>query len=66
MTFKKAKMFTSGIDEKANKHKSLLDLITTLMTMRQDQYKSNNTYHTRLDSNALTVVLAGGHGVLCT
>jgi hypothetical protein len=63
---KKAKMITSGIDEKANKHKSLLDSITTLMTMKQGPYESNNAYRTRLDSNALTVILAGGQGVLCS
>ena len=63
---KKAKMITSGIDEKANRHKSLVDSITTLMTMKQGQFESNDSYRTRIDSNALTVDLAGGHGVLCS
>ena len=59
-------MITSGIHEKANKHKSLIDSITMLMTMKQGQFESNNSYHTRVDLNALTVDLAGGHGVLCS
>jgi hypothetical protein len=63
---KRAKMITSGIDKKANRHKSLIDLMTTLMAMKQGQFESNDSYHTRIDSNALTVDLAGGHGVLCS
>jgi hypothetical protein len=63
---KKIKMITSGIDEKANKHKSLIDSITTLMTMKQGQYETNDAYRTRIDSNALTVELAGGRGALCS
>ena len=62
----KVKTVTSGVDDKENKQKSLLDALTGFFTMKQGPFESNDVFCRRVDSNALTVQLVGGKGMLCS
>ena len=63
---KKCKMISSGIDNKGNKHNTLLKAILQLCNIKQQSHESNDSFRTRLDASVLTLELAGGKHVLCS
>ena len=60
----RAKLISSGIDEKSNKYCTLLKALTTMCTVRQGQNESNDSFRKRIDSVFLTVSLVGGEDFL--
>ena len=60
----KAKLISSGVDEKANKYYTLLKALMTMCNVRQGQNESNDSFRKRIDSVVLTVNLVGGDDML--
>ena len=56
----RAKLISSGVDEKANKYCTLLKALTTMCTVRQGPNESNDSFRKRIDSVVLTISLIGG------
>ena len=62
----KAKLTSSGVDSKANKHLTFVQALTSFCTIQQGQSESNDSFRQRIDAAALTLGLAGGSTVLCS
>ena len=60
----KAKLISSGVDEKANKYYTLLKSLMAMCNIRQGQNESNDSYRKRVESAVLTVNLIGGDDML--
>ena len=60
----KAKLISSGVDERANKYLTLLRALTSMVNVRQGQNKSNDSFRKRVDSVTLTVSLVAGSKML--
>ena len=63
---KKCKLVSSGVDDKGNKHNTLVKALLQFCNIKQQEFESNDAYRTRLDSTVLTLELAGGKHVLCS
>ena len=60
----KTKLVSAGVDEKANIYCSLIRAITSFVTMHQGALESNDSFWKRIESNALTMELAGGEHIM--
>ena len=62
----KAKLASSGVDQRANKHATLIKALTNLCNIWQGATESNDSYRKRVDAYALTLSLSGGNYVMCS
>ena len=62
----KVKLISAGVDSKGNKHCNLIQALTDFCNVRQGQSESNDSFRKRIDSAALTLMLAGGTNALCS
>ena len=60
----KAKLVSSGVDSRANKHATLVKALTSLCNIKQGSSETNDSYRKRINAYALTLKLAGGEHVL--
>ena len=62
----KIKLISVGVDSKGNKNCNLIEVLTGFYNVRQGQSESNDAFRKRIDSAALTLMLAGGTSALCS
>ena len=62
----KVKLISAGVDSKGNKHCNFIQALTDFCNVRQTQSESNDSFRKRIDSGALTLMLAGGTSALCS
>ena len=62
----KVKLISAGVDSKGNKHCNLIQALTDFCNVRQTQSESNDSFRKRVESEALTLMLAGGTNALCS
>ena len=62
----KTKLISAGVDQRANKHSTLVRALTSLCNIRQGVNESNDSFCKRIDAYALTLTLAGGGHVMCS
>ena len=64
LILEKLNLVSAGVDKKANKYSTLVRAITAFVTIRQGQSESNDSFRKRIETNTVTLELAGGGHIL--